>query len=382
MNRPHLAFKLRTDRPKKDGTYAIYLYANINGKVSYYSTNKSVKKKDWNKKDQVAKLSAPKWNDINTQLRIYMSKAENYLQQCNINNEIARTDKLDILLRSTAYQTNSYYDFVKHYIKEFKPKYAPRTIIGFETHLNKLKGFNSKLDINSIDVPFWKAFEAHLKEIGNKPNTIHKQSKLLKKFINQAIDFGHINENPLKNLKVKSHEGNREYLTVPEINELQKLYDSNKIAKKGTKNVLRYFLFACYTSLRYQDMKQLKYKNIYNDTLIFDIQKTGKHISIPLSRKAKALIEDSTLKNKLVFKVYTNQVTNRHLKDIMKAAEIIKQISFHCARNTWAMITLELTDNIALVSDVLGHSDLKTTQIYAKIQENAKKTAMDKWDNI
>ena len=46
------------------------------------------------------------------------------------------------------------------------------------------------------------------------------------------------------------------------------------------------------------------------------------------------------------------------------------------------MITLELTDNIALVSDVMGHSDLKTTQIYAKIQEKAKKGAMDKWDSF
>ncbi len=382
MNRPHIAFKLRTDRPRKDGTFAIYLYANINGKVSYYTTNKSIKIKDWNKKGQEAKLSAPNWKDINTQLGKYMSKAKKYLQQCNINNELARTDKLDILLRSTAYQTDSYYDFVEHNIKEFKSKYAPRTIIGFETHLNKLKDFRTDLDINSIDMPFWKGFEAHLKEIGNKPNTIHKQSKLLKKFLNQAIDFGHINENPLKNIKVKSHEGNREFLIVAEVNELQKLYDSNKIVKKGTQNVLRYFLFACYTSLRYQDVKQLKHKNIFNDTLIFDFHKTGKHISIPLSKRAKALIEESPLKEKSVFEVYTNQVTNRHLKVIIKAAEISKQISFHCARHTWAMITLELTNNIALVSDVLGHSDLKTTQIYAKIQEKAKKGAMDMWDKI
>lgn len=383
MNRVHKAFKLRTDRPNTDGTLSIYFYTNVNGKISWYSTNKSVKEKDWNKKEQEAKMSAPKWNDINNHLSLYTSKFEKYIQQCNINNEVARIDKLDILLRSTTYQTNSYYEFVEFYIKEFKYKYTPKSIQGFETHINKMKVFKPKLDLNSIDIPLWKAYEAHLKEIGNKTNTIHKQSKLLKKFLNQAIDFGHINENTLKDLRVKSHEGNREFLTVDEVNELQKLYNNKKkITKKGTRNVLRYFLFACYTSLRYQDVKELQYKNINNGTLNFEIHKTGKLISIPLSKKAKSLIDDSLFLNKNVFKVFTNQVTNRHLKDIMKSAEINKKISFHCARNTWAMITLELTDNIALVSDVLGHADLKTTQIYAKIQEKVKKNAMDKWDEI
>jgi len=383
MNRVHKAFKLRTDRPNKDGTLSIYFYTNVNGVISWYSTNKSVKEKDWNMKEQEARMSASNFSDINSHLSLYTSKFEKYIQQCNINNEVARINKLDILLRSTSYQTNSYYEFVEYYIKEFKHKYSPGTIKGFNTHLTKMKTFKAKLDLNSIDVPLWKAYEAYLKEIGNKQNTIHKQSKLLKKFLNQAIDFGHINENPLKGIRVKSQEGNREFLTVDEVNELQKLYDTKKkITKKGTLNVLRYFLFACYTSLRYQDVKQLKYKDINKGSLNFEIHKTGKLVSIPLSDRAKALLDNETILNKNVFKVFTNQVTNRHLKDIMKAAEINKQISFHCARNTWAMITLELTDNIALVSDVLGHADLKTTQIYAKIQEKAKKSAMDKWDQI
>lgn len=382
MNRVHFAFKLRKDRVNKDGKYWIYFYANVNGKVCWYSTNKAVKEKDWNKKEQEARASAPKWNDINSHLKIFSTKFEGYIQQCNINNEVARIDKLDTLLRSTTYITNSYYDFVKQYIKDFKHKYAPGTVKGFNSHINKMKEFKAELDINSIDIPLWKAYEAHLKEKGNKPNTIHKQSKLLKKFLNQAIDFGHINENPLKNLRVRSHDGNREYLTIQELNDLQELYFSGKIQKKASSNVLRYFLFACYTSLRYMDVKLLKHKNIYNRTLIFDFHKTGKHISIPLNKKAIALIEGNQLEEQPVFKIFTNQVTNRYLKNIMKSAEIKKQISFRCARNTWAMITLELTDNIALVSDVLGHSDLKATQIYAKIQEKAKKEAMDKWDEI
>jgi site-specific recombinase XerD len=105
-------------------------------------------------------------------------------------------------------------------------------------------------------------------------------------------------------------------------------------------------------------------------------------VSIPLSEKAKSLLPEKSLPNKPVFKVYTNQVTNRHLKTIAEDAEIEKELTFHCARHTWATITLDLTGDIALVSNVLGHADIKTTQIYAKVLEQKKKEAMDKWDSM
>ncbi len=66
----------------------------------------------------------------------------------------------------------------------------------------------------------------------------------------------------------------------------------------------------------------------------------------------------------------------------MTLANIEKQISFHCARHTWATNTLEMTGNIALVSDILGHSSIKTTQIYAKVLGKKKEEAMKMWDRF
>ena len=172
-------------------------------------------------------------------------------------------------------------------------------------------------------------------------------------------------------------------MTRKEINKLHELYKSSKIKKKGLSQVLRYFLFACYTSLRYSDIRELCFKHIINGESINQIMdKTGKLVNIPLSEKAKSLLGKHTVSNGKVFKVFTNQVTNRHLKDVIKLAEIQKEISFHCARNTWASITLELTGDIALVSNVLAHSSIKTTQIYAKVLEAKKREAMEKWDEI
>lgn len=382
MNRVHIAFKLRKYRPRTDDTQSIFLYVNLNGQVIWYSTNLSVNPSHWNSKKQEVYNKDSDWKDKNSQLDIFLTKAKRYVQKCNFNNKLVRKADLDKILKATNYNSNSYYDFVNSYILRYKNKYAYTTLKGFKTHIAKLKEFKSDLDINSIDAELWSEYETYLKGVGNKPNTIHKQYRLLKKFINKAIEFGIVNENQILGIKVKSHPGNREFLTHDEVRDLQAIYDQNVLTHKGQHNVLKYFLFACYTSLRYQDIKRLKYKNIQDNTLRIATQKTGYYVSIPLSNKALSLIDPETLPNDTVFNVYTNQVTNRHLKEIIKLANIKRPISFHCARNTWATITLEMTGDIALVSDVLGHTSIQTTQIYAKVLEKKKKEAMDMWDVI
>lgn len=382
INRYHIAFKLRTDRPKKDGTYSIYMYLNLNGKLSWISTGLSIEQKYWNVKTEKARQTAPSWIDINTNLEIYKEKAIKYIQQCNLNDEIVNQEKINKLLRAGNLINENYFYFVEQHIKKHYNNYAPKTIKGFQTHLKKLRLFKQELFFSEINIPFWNDYETYLRGLGNQQNTIHKQYRLLNKFINKAIEHGIIHENLIKDIKIKSKEGNREHLTIEELKKLQEIYNSGSINNRGAQNVLRYFLFACYTGLRYQDVKQLRHKDILNNTLHITLHKTNKLVTIPLSKKALDLLEPEDIPENTVFRVYTNQVTNRHLKSIMKTAEINKNISFHCARHTWAIITLELTGDIALVSNVLGHSDLKTTLIYAKIQEKAKKEAMSKWDEL
>lgn len=383
MNRVHFSLKLRTDRPRTDGTVGIYLYANINGKLSWYSTNKAIKPNCWNKKKQEVKSSCPDWSTINSHISIYLKRANDFVTQCNLDNQIANRQMLDHILRSVKHQTNSYYKFVDQYIIDYSKNYSYNTLRGFRSHIRKLKEYKTNLEFENIDKVFWRNYETHQNGNGCKPSTIHKQYRLFKKFLNKAVEFGIIKEDLLIGLKVKNNEGNRQFLSLTEVQELHQLYKSKKISSKGYSEVLRYFLFACYTSLRYADVKKLKFKNIINGESINQIMdKTGKLINIPLSNKAKSLLGKQTVPNDRVFKVFTNQVTNRYLKEIIKQAEIQKEISFHCARHTWATITLELTGNVALVSNVLGHSSIKTTQIYAKVLEKSKREAMEKWDNI
>lgn len=77
----------------------------------------------------------------------------------------------------------------------------------------------------------------------------------------------------------------------------------------------------------------------------------------------------------------TDQATNRYLKEIMLTAEIPKHISFHCARHTFATIGIEIGMRLDIISKILGHTDLKTTQIYSKYSIAVKRKEMEKWRN-
>ena len=111
------------------------------------------------------------------------------------------------------------------------------------------------------------------------------------------------------------------------------------------------------------------------------MHKTQDDVSIPLPPQAIVLLEEG-FQNQRVFKVNANQVTNRYLKEISEKAKIKKKITFHCARHTFATISLSIGIPLEVVSKLLGHKDLKTTMIYAKILDDLKIKYMEKWDEI
>ena len=229
---------------------------------------------------------------------------------------------------------------------------------------------------------FWKQYDSYLISLGNNENTRWKAFRTIKTFINKAIDDGLLKTDPLKKIKVHKPEGNRMFLTQVEVKTLEKIYSG--FLTKDLKTVLRYFLFSCYTGMRYSDVLNLKNSNICfeKDNVHVSViqQKTGKQVVIPLGKKAMKYLPEIGLPNQPVFNVYCNQVTNRLLKDIMKLAVINKTISFHCARHTFATIALEVSGDIAAVSKLCGHTKISTTQIYAKVLEKSKRNVIGLMD--
>jgi site-specific recombinase XerD len=231
---------------------------------------------------------------------------------------------------------------------------------------------------SDIDLNFIKAYDTFIiTKTDNCDNTRFKALSVFKSLINRAIRNGHIKENPFKDFPISKKSGKREFLSMEEISLLEEL--RQKPLPNTISNVLQYFLFACYTGLRYQDIKDLKFKDIDNDMVSIIMHKTKERVTIPLSIRAKNLLYPG-LQNQKIFRVYVNQVTNRYLKEISKLSGINKEISFHCARHTFATIGISLNIPIEVISKLLGHTDLKTTQIYAKVMNDVKIKQMEKWD--
>jgi integrase/recombinase XerC len=244
-----------------------------------------------------------------------------------------------------------------------------------------LKKYKSSLLFCDISKVFISKLDVYLVSIGNQQNTRQKMFGFLNTMLNKAKKEGIIQENILyQNAPVKKKEGQRAFLTSEELKALEKL----KPESKNLQTVLNYFLFACYTGLRFTDLRNFRFKDIVDiDGQVHTrliMHKTRDEVTIPLITKAQALIPEKGFPNQRVFKVRCNQVSNRDLKVLMNLAKIEKSISMHCARHTFATVALSLGIDIMVISKILGHKELGTTRIYAKLQDKRKIEEMKKWE--
>jgi len=146
----------------------------------------------------------------------------------------------------------------------------------------------------------------------------------------------------------------------------------------------RMFLFSCLTGLRWSDIEKLKWSEIQHSENLghfirFRQKKTNGAETLPISDEARELLEEQGEPDKKIFTGLKYGNWNKtHIKDWMTEAGITKKITFHCARHTYATLQLSLGTDIYTVSKLLGHKNLKTTEIYAKVINEKKVEAATK----
>lgn len=315
-----------------------------------------------------------------------LHKANKIINDANLAGEKLTAVKFERLFLKPDANDNSFTEFAEDELKLM----IGRVDVSYYTHvksaLTKLKEFRDPVLFSDMNYDFLSKFERHMiVKRGNNLNTVTSTLKRIKTLMTIAVKKGKISKNPLSDYKMKSEPTNRTFLTLDELKRLNEIYDG-KLLPPYFQNVLQHFLFSCYVGLRYADIHSLTFEQIEKDQgeyyIILDQHKTSERVYIPLKKRAKELIGEIDGKSGLVFRVNTNQVTNRFLKEIMKAAVITKPVSFHTARHTFATLALSLGIDLKTVSSLLGHTDVKTTQIYAKVLLSSKSAAMAKFDNI
>ena len=198
--------------------------------------------------------------------------------------------------------------------------------------------------------------------------------------LSEAVKKGLIPSNPATMLedgeRARIQQPEREYLTVEEVRILEDAPCSNQPTKDA-------FLFCCACGLRWSDVKALTWDKINTAGEPWQVEarmaKTGKLLYLPLSGQARKFLpaRDGAAPGDLVFRLPTFRGSNDALKRWVRKAGIGKEITFHSSRHTFATLLLTQGADLYTVSKLLGHSDIKVTQIYAAIIDKKKQDAVD-----
>lgn len=210
--------------------------------------------------------------------------------------------------------------------------------------------------------------------------TVQNYYRVLNGALNAAVRADIIKVNPFTKIgnsdKIRRPESKREYMTIEEIRALIATPMKNETVKQA-------YLFSCFCGLRISDIIGLKWGNVYVDNgqsrLEVVMQKTKEPIYLPLSPEALRWIPergDKTAEDH-VFDLPSTTHINILLKPWAKAAGIDKRFSFHTARHTFATMMLTLGADLYTTSKLLGHTDVKMTQVYAKIINRKKDEAVN-----
>lgn len=239
----------------------------------------------------------------------------------------------------------------------------------------------------------------------NTPTTGEKSNKPLAKstaklyyntFVSalwSAEENNLINFNPAKSIKkedkkpLKGEDTQREFLSIEELERMKNTFARNPETKRA-------FLFACYVGLRVSDIQSLTYGEITKEQTaqgkeIFVIRKkmkkTRKFVNVPLSKKALSYLPSDLIqhpKDERVFDLPGESSMNGMLKTWAKDAGVNKIVTFHTSRHTFATLALTLGADIYTTSKLLGHQNVRTTQIYAEVIDAKKEQAISLFDTI
>lgn len=250
--------------------------------------------------------------------------------------------------------------------------------------LRRLEQYERRRDITFADITT--DWVAEYKRYLEAQEDMSQNTKVLyfDKFracINSAYREGIITDNPLKRVgSIKHEESKREYLTIEEVQRLVETDCSNETVKRA-------FLFSCLTGLRRSDVTGLRWGDVHKEgdytRLTFRQQKTGGQEYLDITHEARELMGEEQGAEELVFDTFPAMSTaGTAIKVWTARAGIRKHITFHSARHTFATMMLTLGTDLYTVSKLLGHKDIKTTEIYAKIVDKGKQEAVARIPSI
>jgi len=384
-----IQFVIRLPKQQKNDQATVFARISVNGRRCEISLKKKVNPQNWDEakgkargtKEEIRKLNehiervrtliADGYHELVQQKKVVTVDAVKSLFLGADDNEITliklgeyhNTEMKDKLADGTM---KNYYTTQKYIAKFLKDKYHRNDISLAELNYKFILDFETFLSKHQP--------KDHQKPLHN--NGIMKHIERLCKMVNMAVTMDWLVKDLFAKYKQHFDKVERFYLTKDELSAIEK----KRFTIERLQVVKDLFLFSCYTGLAYIDAMNLTTGNIIkgidgNDWLITSRQKTDTDVRIPLLPQAEELIKKyqdhpKAVNHGTLFPVISNQKMNAYLKEIADLCNINKAITFHIARHTFATtITLSNGVPIESVSKMLGHTTIRSTQVYAKVVE-------------
>lgn len=380
-----LLFYLKKPKNYRNGPMPVYLRITVNGRRSETTAGRECEPAQWNStagrlkgtKEDVKSFNA--YLD-NLQSQIYeahrvLTEAGNIITAESLKNKfLGKSEKSRMLI-------NIFKEHNRKVAALVGKEYAAGTLGRYEISLRHTENYIkwryklSDIDIKLIDHDFVTNYEFYLRsERKCANNSTVKYIKNFGKIIRICLASGWLEKDPFVNYKAKVKQIDRTFLNQEEIQRVvDKILNSDRLCQ--VKDV---FLFSCFTGLAYADVSKLKrseiVKGLDGEMWIYTTRRKTDTISrIPLLPSAMNIIKKYAdhpvcVNSNKVLPVPSNQKVNEYLKEIAGICDIDKPLTFHIARHTFATtVTLSNGVPIESVSKMLGHTNIKTTQHYAKI---------------
>ncbi len=392
------------------GEAPLYLRIIKNRSTKFIALGIMVHKDHWDEENKRVKKGMRNSQRINNLISNKFAEAENQALELETHFKDISSTKIKENIMGKA--SPDFFEYCATYFKLVKGKIAGSTWDKADGVINKMKEYagDKSFTFEQLTVRWLKEYEHFMRSgkvnengkaiKGNANNTVFANMKIIRRIVNEAVKDKVIkfDENPFLHYKCKWEKVQKQFLVEAEIEAIENIELEPATRTYNTRNA---YIFSTYAGgLRVSDICKLKWQN-YDGERVFIYTKKCKGIpvSIKLPQKAIDIInlyyEEGVNPNHYIFPFLDNAVDysdedfltkaidsqdtmmNKSLKDIADHAKIEKHLTFHSSRHTWATRALRKGMRIEYVSKLMGHEDIKTTQVYAKIVNEELDKAMD-----
>ena len=382
-------FIIKKAKLLKNGEAPICMRITVNKRVAEVMIKRSIPIDLWNQKKECSKGKDRVAAELNHYINTVRAKVLQIHRELEIDNKPITADIIkDCFYGRDKVQRSLLEVYAEHNEKcraLIGKEYTESTVTKFDTSINRLKEYirsnyhRDDIMLAELDGQFIRDFDFWLKTDKHcQNNSALKHLKNLKKVIRIALANDWIKKDPFYGIHFKQDEVNVEFLSREELDILM----NKEFTIKRLEQVRDVFVFCCFTALAFVDVQQLSREHLIKDNngalwIRKARQKTNQMCNVPVLSIPQRILrkyEDNAecIKKGVLLPVISNQRMNAYLKEIADVCGIAKRLTTHVARHTAATVVFLANDvSMENVSKILGHSNIRMTQHYAKVLDSS-----------